>query len=101
MRCLQVRFLKTKSTNNVFPTLIEVIYIIEREIIDRVIIIRANNSKGEFGPKFQSIYNKDCIIFKPYPTYKHSKNGVSKRHLYITNYKARLLLFNINLPKDF
>ena len=58
-------------------------------------------SKGEFGLKFQSIYNKDGIIFKPYPVYKHSINGVSERHLYMTNYKARLLLFNIDLLKDF
>jgi hypothetical protein len=38
--------------NDIFPALIEVIYIIEREIADRVVIIRANNGKGEFGPKF-------------------------------------------------
>ena len=33
--------------------------------------------------------------------YKHSINRVSKRHLYITNYKVRSLLFNADLPKDF
>jgi hypothetical protein len=64
-------------------------------------ILTADNSKGEFGPKFQSIYNKDGIIFKPCPIYKHSINGVSERHLYTTNCKARLLLFNTDLPKDF
>jgi hypothetical protein len=51
-RCSWVRFLKTKSTNDIFPALMEVIHIIEREIADRVVIVRANNSKGEFGPKF-------------------------------------------------
>ena len=84
-----------------FPAFIKVIYIIKREIVNRVVIIRANNNKGEFGLKFQSIYNKDGIIFKPCPIYKHSINRVNKRHLYITNYKARLLLFNTNLLKDF
>ena len=79
----------------------EVIYIIKREIADRVVIVRADNSKGEFSPKFQSIYNKDSIIFEPYPAYKHSINGVSERHLYTTNCKVRLLLFNADLPKDF
>ena len=79
----------------------EVIYMIKREIVDRVVIVRADNNKGEFGFKFQTIYNKDGIIFKPYPTYKHSINRVSERHLYTTNYKARSLLFNTNLLKDF
>ena len=87
--------------NDIFPALIEVIYIIKREIADRVVIIRANNGKGEFSSKFQSIYNKDSIIFEPCPIYKHSINRVSERHLYTTNCKARLLLFNANLSKDF
>jgi hypothetical protein len=30
----------------------EVIYIIEREIADRVVMVRANNNKGKFGPEF-------------------------------------------------
>ena len=101
MRCSWVRFLKTKSTNNIFPTLIEVIYIIKQEIADRVVIVRANNGKGEFGPKFQTICNKDDIVFEPCPIYKHSINGVSERHLYTTNCKARSLLFNADLLKDF
>jgi hypothetical protein len=33
--------------------------------------------------------------------YKHSINGVSERHLYITDCKARSLLFDADLPKDF
>jgi hypothetical protein len=74
---------------------------IKREIADKVVTVRADNGKGEFGPKFQTICNKDGIIFEPYPAYKHSINGVSERHLYITNCKARSLLFNADLPKDF
>jgi hypothetical protein len=101
MQCLWVRFLKTKSTNDVFPALIKVIHMIKREIADRVVIVRADNSKGEFGLKFQTIYNKDGIIFEPCPVYKHSINRVSERHLYITDCKARLLLFDADLPKDF
>ena len=87
--------------NDIFPTLIKVIYIIKRETVDRVVMVRADNGKGEFGPEFQSICNKDGIIFKPCPAYKHSMNGVSERHLYTTNYKARSLLFDADLPKDF
>ena len=74
---------------------------IEREIADRVVIVRADNSKGEFGPEFQSMCNKDGIVFEPCPAYKHSMNRVSEKHLYTTNCKARLLLFNADLPKDF
>jgi hypothetical protein len=37
---------------NIFLTFIKVIYIIKREIINRVIIIKANNNKGEFSLKF-------------------------------------------------
>ena len=87
--------------NDVFPALMEVIYMIEREIADRVVMVRADNGKGEFGPEFQSMCNKDSIIFEPYLIYKHSINRVNKRHLYITNCKARLLLFNADLLKDF
>jgi hypothetical protein len=30
----------------------EVIKMVERDIGDKVVIVRANNAKGEFGPKF-------------------------------------------------
>jgi hypothetical protein len=36
----------------VFPALIEIIALIKREIGDKVVIIRADNSRGEFGPEF-------------------------------------------------
>jgi hypothetical protein len=37
----------------VFSALIEIIALIKREIEDKIIIIRANNNKGEFGLEFQ------------------------------------------------
>ena len=84
-----------------FPALIEVIYIIEREIIDKVVIMKADNDKSEFGFKFVRRYNKDGIIFELYFTYKYSMNKVSERHIYITDYKTRSLLFNIDLLLKF
>jgi hypothetical protein len=45
----------------VFPALIEIIALIKREIGDKVIIIRANNNKGEFRPEFQRRYKKKGI----------------------------------------
>ena len=47
-----VRLLKSKSTSKAYPALIEVIKMIERDIGDKVVIVRANNIKGEFGPEF-------------------------------------------------
>jgi hypothetical protein len=42
----------------VFPVLIEIIALIKREIGDKVVIIRANNSRGEFGLEFQRWYKE-------------------------------------------
>jgi hypothetical protein len=36
-----------------FPALIEIIALIKREIGDKIVIIRANNNRGEFRPEFQ------------------------------------------------
>jgi flagellar biosynthesis GTPase FlhF len=47
-----IRLLKLKLASKVYPALIEVIKIIKRDIGDKVVIVRANNIKGEFGPKF-------------------------------------------------
>ena len=41
------------------------------------------------------------IIFEPYPPYKHSLNSISKRGIYIIDYKIRSLLFDADLPPEF
>jgi len=64
-----VRFLKTKAIDEVFSTLIKVIYMIERETADKVVIVRADNDKGEFGLEFIRRCNKDGIVFEPCLTY--------------------------------
>jgi len=93
--------LKTKVINEVFLILIEVIYIIERETTDKVIIMRTDNDKGEFSLEFIRRYNKDKIVFEPCLIYKHFINRVSERHIYTTDYKARSLLFNTDLSLKF
>jgi hypothetical protein len=35
-----------------FPAFMEIIALIKRETGDKVIIIRADNGRGEFGPEF-------------------------------------------------
>jgi uroporphyrinogen-III synthase len=84
-----------------FPALIEIIALIKRETGDKVIIIRANNSRGEFKPEFQRRYKEKGMQFEPCPLYKHSINRVSKRAIYIVNYKIRSLLFDIGLLVEF
>jgi hypothetical protein len=85
----------------VFPALIKIIALIEREIGDKIVIIRANNSRGEFRPEFQRQYKEKGMQFEPCPLYKHSINGVSEQAIYIVDYKIRLLLFNIGLLIEF
>jgi hypothetical protein len=92
-----VRLLKSKSASKAYPTLMEVIKIIERDTGDKIVMVRADNAKGEFGPKFQNRCKEDEMQFKPYPVYKHSLNGVSKRAIYTTDYKIRSLFFNSKL----
>ena len=41
-----------------FPALIEIIALIKREIRDKVVIIRADNGRGEFRPEFQRRYKE-------------------------------------------
>ena len=60
-------------------------------------MVRANNTKGEFGPEFQNRCKKDGIQFEPCPAYKHSLNGVSERAVYTTDCKIRSLLFDSKL----
>ena len=74
---------------------------IKREIIDKIVIVRADNDKGEFGLEFIWRYNEDSIVFEPCLIYKHFINKVSERHIYTTDYKARSLLFNADLLLEF
>jgi uroporphyrinogen-III synthase len=90
-----------KATEEVFPALIEIIALIERETGDKVVIIKADNSREKFRPEFQRRSKEKGIQFEPCPLYKYSINGVSEQAIYIVNYKIRLLLFNIGLLVEF
>jgi hypothetical protein len=78
----------------------EVIKMIEQDIGDKVVMVKADNAKGEFGSEFQNKCKEDRIQFEPCPVYKHSLNGVSERAVYTTDYKIRLLLFDSKLLID-
>jgi hypothetical protein len=95
-----VRLLKSKSASEAYPALMEVIKMIERDTGDKVVMVRADNAKGEFGPEFQNRCKEDGMQFEPCPAYKHSLNGVSERAVYTTDCKIRSLLFDSKLPID-
>jgi hypothetical protein len=82
-----VHLLKSKSASKAYPALIEVIKMIKQDTGDKIVIVRANNTKGEFGPEFQNRYKEDKMQFELCPIYKHSLNSISERAVYITDYK--------------
>jgi hypothetical protein len=43
---------KSKSAREVYPALMEVIKMIKRDTGDKVVMVRADNAKGEFGSEF-------------------------------------------------
>ena len=73
---------------------------IEQDTGDKVVMVRADNAKGEFGPEFQNRCKEDGMQFEPCPAYKHSLNGVSERAVYTTDCKIRSLLFDSKLLID-
>ena len=53
--------LKLKLVREVYPALMKVIKMIKQDIGNKVIIVRADNAKGEFGSKFQNKCKEDGI----------------------------------------
>ena len=48
-KATQIRFLKTKLTTNVLLTLLDVKVVIKKETKNKVVYVKYNNKKGEFG----------------------------------------------------
>src|SRR5277367_2883778 len=92
-RATWVRLLKTKSTEEIFPIIVEVKSEIEIATGNKIAEVRADNGKGEFGAKFQDHLKAIGIHFELYLAYKHSMNGVVERAIYIVDCKARSMLF--------
>ena len=70
--------LKTKNTAEILPELIKLLAQIENEYSTKILIIRANNGKGEFRKAFQDHLTVRGTQFKPCPAYKHSMNSISE-----------------------
>jgi len=66
-----------------------------------VVIVRADNSKGEFSQVFQSSLAQRGIQFEPSPSYKHSLNRVIKRYIAIINDITRSIIYHLKPPESF
>jgi hypothetical protein len=73
----------------------------EHHTRDKISIVRADNSKGEFGIRFQNSLIAQSIEFELCPLYKHIMNSIIKHTIYTINYKARSLLFESSLAGEF
>ncbi|KAI0992685.1 hypothetical protein K3495_g15500, partial [Podosphaera aphanis] len=70
----------------------------ELESSEKIVLIRADNGKSEFGTSFQSYCKEVGIQFEPSPPYKHSMNGVVERWIGSTETIARSMLYEAGLP---
>ena len=73
----------------------------ERETGVKVVYIRADNRKGEFGYAFQDRVKLWGATFEPCPAYQHAYNGVSERIIYTIDYKIRSLLYQADMPVEY
>jgi hypothetical protein len=96
-----IRYSKQKDTANMFPILQDVISQAELYSNNKVIVVRADNGKGEFGQEFQNDLIQKGKQFEPSPPYKHSLNGVIERHIAIINDTTRSLIYHAKLPEAF
>jgi hypothetical protein len=92
--------LKTKSTAEILPELTKLLAQIENECGTKILIIRADNGKGEFGKAFQDHLAVRGTQFEPCPAYKHSMNGVSEISMWIVDCKARSMLYQAGVPSN-
>ena len=93
-----LRLLKTKTTAEVFPHLVQIRKIVERETKEKCVYVRADNGSGEFGATFQDSLAKDGVQFEPSPPFKHSLNGVIERAIGIITEIARTIMYQAKMP---
>ena len=71
---------------------------LKQEANTKVIFVRADNGKGEFGLMFQEHLLQEGMQFKPCLSYKHSMNRVAERAIQMVNQLARSILYQARLP---
>ncbi|KAI0991733.1 hypothetical protein K3495_g16454, partial [Podosphaera aphanis] len=84
-----IRLLKTKEMIEVLSKFKEIKSMAELESGHKIVYIRADNGKSEFGTEFQNHCKETGIQLEPSPPYKHSMNGVVERWIGSTETIAR------------
>ncbi|ESZ89916.1 Gag-Pol polyprotein [Sclerotinia borealis F-4128] len=95
-----IRYIKDKTAVTVVPILIEIIKDIEKEIGEKVTIIRTDNGRSEFGIAFQNKLKKLGIQFEPSPSGKYSINGVAEKHIQDISARSKSLLNQAGMLED-
>jgi hypothetical protein len=98
-RCTWIRYLKGKSAQDCVPVFKQLVSELEHEAGRKVVYVRADNGKGEFGSEFQSYLTEKRIIFEPSPAFKHSLNGVIERAMGVVKKTARSILYRATLSE--
>lgn len=93
-----IKSLKSKEMRELLLAFREIKSISELESNQKIIHIRADNGKSEFGTGFQSYRKEVGIQLEPSPPYKHSLNGVVERWMGSTETIARSILYEAHLP---
>jgi hypothetical protein len=93
-RYTRIALLRDKSAASVLPAFREIKSQVARESQGlKVVFVRADNGKGEFGIEFQSYLKKDSVQFEPSSAYKHSMNRVIERAMAEINKKIISMLY--------
>jgi hypothetical protein len=98
-RCTWIRYLKGKSAQDCVPVFKQLVSELEHEASCKIIYVRADNGKGEFGAEFQSYLAEKHITLEPSPAFKHSLNGVVERAMGVVKKIARSILYRATLSE--
>ena len=97
-RAVWIRHLRSKEAAEVVPAFRQLQKELEREANMKIVFVRADNGKGEFGSMFQDHLSQEGMQFEPCPPYKHSMNGVAERLIQMIDQLARSMLYQAKLP---
>ena len=97
-RAVWIQHLRSKEAAEVVPIFKQLQKELKWEANTKVIFVRADNGKGEFGLMFQEHLLQEGMQFKPCPPYKHSMNRVAERAIQMVDQLTRSILYQARLP---
>ena len=93
-----VYFTKTKEAKDILLPLKHFKAKVELETSCKIVLLRADNGKSEFGKELQEELKIRGIQLEPSPPYKHSLNGVVERAMQTINKTVRSIIYEGKLP---